>query len=1322
MKSLLKNVLFGTLILSHLQAFAGVPTVALANIPLYAGGGTLHPNLLLDLSVEFPTVKAAYTNSNDYNKAVEYLGYFNAKKCYVNGSQKLFLLDQNKKALNRTVWVSDQTNGYFSVSRDADANHECPANGGFFSGNFMNWAASSSIDMLRLALTGGDRIVDSTTQTVLQRAYLYPGIYNSGNFQKKYIDGSGNMSAPSAVTPFSSATIYILNCDNKIVFSDVSASGGCGTKRTLPNNDWTKDNQLDVTTDRVLGEYLARVQVCDTAEATARTDLCQQYPNGSYKPVGQMQRNQNTVRFGAFGYLMDNSESRYGGVLRAPLKYVGSKQYRAVNSFVEETNDRPEWDANTGIFGANPENDALGASGVINYLNQFGRTDPSAPGTYKTYDPISELYYESIRYLQGKQPTPDAYSGMTDAMKNKFPVITTWTDPIEASCQKNYIITIGDVNTWDDLYIPGNTRTNSYRNARSADTADATWPAFNVMNQTSTVAAMESTTTYGNSAPNSSLSNLANANTGVGNATFYVAGTAYWAHTNDIRFDKRVRVTSFSIDVDEGGNGTLDSSPRGVKPRQSSLYLAAKYGSFVDKNVDANPFKTFDTDNKTVITNNTEWTGTATGTDPSNYFLASNPKQMITAINNIFATLSSNAGTLSGVGISSTSNKDNPYVYEPGFDGNRWSGHLFKKSATAAATDLPVWDAGLILSGDPTNNVAVTAPASRKIYTSKVAADGSLSTVEFSWGSNGTNFSTANQIALNTNPHTNVVDNRASDRIDFLRGVRTLELGKVDPVTKIDPGIFRTRNDKTGAFGDIVNSAPLFYGVPAQNISDAGYSTFYANNASRQKAVYVGANDGMLHAFNADDGTELFAYIPNILIPKLNQLTDPYYQHTAYVDGKMTIREAQVSGSWKTVLVSGMGSGAKGVFTLDVTNPTNFVGNGGALWEFSDANDPDMGYILNPPVIGKFLTGTSGTTPIYGNFVVVSSGYNNYDPNSTATTAGAGALFILSLDKKPGDPWVKGSNYFKLSTPISDSTKANGLATPTIVLDSNGAVQYAYAGDLQGNLWRFDFTLGNISVAKSPTKSVFTAITPVTNKPQPITVQPRVIFAPGGGYIVYFGTGKYLESYDTLPANYDVSSYYAIFDTTADADRVTSRAQLEPRTLNVSGGGFTLTGNSFTYGTVSPSKKGWYFDFNNSSTTGERIITTTAIAGTTLYFNSLILSSDPCSSGTGRKYQLDSLTGLTGVDSSGNAIVTGTLSTIGLPTSPLVIITSTTVTDRNSVGSRRIVTKNNIRTSGTGGASGSSENATAQDTIQRGGRISWRELQNWQELQKEANK
>jgi type IV pilus assembly protein PilY1 len=103
-------------------------------------------------------------------------------------------------------------------------------------------------------------------------------------------------------------------------------------------------------TDRTLGEFLVRVQVCDANEASTRTDLCLKYPNGSYKPVGNMQRNQNNVRYGAFGYLMNNVNTRYGGVLRAPLKYVGSKQYRAANGFAEEVNDRPEWDANTGIF------------------------------------------------------------------------------------------------------------------------------------------------------------------------------------------------------------------------------------------------------------------------------------------------------------------------------------------------------------------------------------------------------------------------------------------------------------------------------------------------------------------------------------------------------------------------------------------------------------------------------------------------------------------------------------------------------------------------------------------------------------------------------------------------------------------------------------------------------------------------------------------------------------------------------------------------------------------------------------------------------------
>ena len=1288
----------------HLTAVAAPPTVNLATTPLYSGGGNVRPNLLLDLSVEFPTVKAAYTNSNDYNKQVEYIGYFNTKKCYLNGTFKTFSKDKNGNNIAaKTVSVSDMSNGYFYIYKDADANYEC--GGDSFSGNFLNWASSSAIDMLRLALTGGDRIVDTATQTVLQRAFLYSSFYNSGGyFPRKVVTASGTMSAPSAVTPYNVTTLYVLNCDNKILFTDVNKTGNCGTQRTYPSNNAASDTWLDVSTDRVLGEFLVRVQVCDSKENKTRTDLCLQYPNGNYKPVGQMQRNQNSVRYGAFGYLMDNVNTRYGGVLRAPLKYVGNKQYRASNGFVEEVNDRPEWDENTGVYVDNPEGDSTGNSGVINYLNKFGRTGTA--GVYKSYDPLSELFYESIRYLQGKAPTANATSGMTTAMQDNFQVIQNWTDPIEASCQKNYIIAIGDANTHQDTYIPGTARTGAGRVLRAAEAATSQWPAFDVRAATQLIADMESSSASGNSAPVASLANMATAGTGSGgSATFYMAGAAYWAHVNDIRFDKPVRVKTFTIDVDENGNGSIDNATRSATaPRLSQLYLTAKYGGFGDLNLDGNPFKTFDADGKTVIANNKEW-ASGNNTDPDNFFLASNPKKMIAAITAIFQNVTSAGGTVAGVGISSTSASDNPFVYEPGFRSDKWSGSLRKQSATIANPPT-IWDAGVILTGDPVTKAPPSPlPSDRKIYTSKISTDGSLNLLPFIW-SGGSNFSSAHQTALNTDPHTGTLDNFGADRIAYLRGDRTQEITK--DAAGVAQGKFRPRDS---VLGDIVNSAPVYYGAPAKNVSGTGYSAFYEANKNRKKAVYVGANDGMLHAFDADSGAELFAYVPNTLLSKISNLTDPYYSHQSFVDGRISIREAQVRGAWKTLLVSGFGPGAKGVFALDVTNPDNFSGGLGALWEFNEKIDKDMGYVVAPPLIAKFRTGGTAASPQFTNFVVISSGYNNYDSDATAT--GAQALFLLSLDKRSSDPWVLGSNYFKLVTPIKDTTKKNGLGAPNVVYGPNGAVSYAYAGDLQGNMWRFDFTSGNLSTATTSTKPVFTAKTSggVT---QPITVQPQIVFAPGGGYILLFGTGKYLESFDATPANYITNSYYAILDTTYDADAVASRSELEARTPTTSGNGFQISGANFTYGVGAGTKKGWYMDFYNSQSTGERVhhTLTSALAGNYLFFNTLILSNDPCSGGSGRKYAVDVLTGL-------NSDVTGTLSTIGLLTSPIVINISTSAASRNSTGARKVTTKISVRTAGTGNSSGTtSENSSAADAVTRAGRISWQEIRNWQELKK----
>jgi type IV pilus assembly protein PilY1 len=1298
MKKLISQLICSGLLFTHIGVFAvAPPIVGLSSTPLYSGGGNVHPNLLLNLSVEFPTVKAAYNNASDYNKSIDYIGYFNFKKCYVNGTTKTYSKNKTGGAITpRVAGYSDMTNGYFSILKDADTNHEC--GGDSFSGNFMNWASSSSIDMLRLALTGGDRVTDSSTQTVLQRAFLYSGFYNSGGyFKRKIVSVSTTMSAPIAVTPFDTSTLYVTNCDNKILFSDSNASGSCApVTRTLPTNT-SADSWLDITTDRDLGEYLVRVQVCDANEKTTRIDLCMQYPNGNYKPVGQMQRNQNNVRYGAFGYLMDQTNTRQGGVLRAPLKYVGSKQYKAANSFIEEANDRQEWDASTGVFAINSESDATGNSGVINYLNKFGRT-----GVYKGYDPISELYYESIRYLQGRQPTPEAIASMTPAMQDNFQTVTSWVDPIEASCQKNYTITIGDANTHQDKYIPGNNRTGTGDTARAADTATSQWPAFNVMTQTAKVAALESTSTYGNSAPVAALAAMDTANTGSNGGTFYMAGAAYWANTNDIRLDKPVRVKTYAIDVDENGNGSIDNASRSnTAPRRSQLYLAAKYGGFNDANADGNPFKTGTVDGKTLLTNNTEW-ASGNGTDPDNFFLASNPAKMIAAIAKIFQTVATSGGTLSGIGISSTKSSDNPYIYVPGFDPERWSGSLKKKSGLTLNPPT-IWDAGAILTGSPT---PTPSPGARKIYTAKVAADGSLSTIDFVWNS-GANFNSADQTALNTNPHTNIVDNLADMRINYLRGDRSLET---------DAGGFRIRSS---VLGDIVNSAPVYYGAPAKNISGPGYSTFYTANAGRQQAVYVGANDGMLHAFDAGSGTELFSYVPNALISKLNMLTDPYYSHQSYVDGKISVKDTQINGTWKTLLLSGMGSGNKGVFALDVTNPANFSAGLGAIWEFTDKNDSDMGYLLSPPLIAKFRTGTSAGQPTYGNFAVISSGYNNFDTSDVNATNKRGSLFLLSLDKAPNAAWVSGSNYFKLNTDTAstyvDISKKNALAAPNVVYGADGAVSYAYAGDLQGNLWRFVFTSGSLTTSIASSKPIFTAKTSA-GITQPITVQPKIVFAPGGGYIITFGTGKYVETFDISTANYNTSSYYGILDTTYNADAVTGRSQLELRTATASGAGFTLTGNSFSYGTTTGTKKGWYFDYSDSATTGERSVTEGAIAGQFLFFNSLLLSSNPCSGGSGKMYQIDLLTGL----SDG---VTGTSSTIGLLNSPIVFNISTTVGDRNATGTRRTVTKQTVITTGTGSSTGESTTSTSTpDQASKTGRLSWRELQNWQELRKDANK
>jgi type IV pilus assembly protein PilY1 len=653
-------------------------------------------------------------------------------------------------------------------------------------------------------------------------------------------------------------------------------------------------------------------------------------------------------------------------------------------------------------------------------------------------------------------------------------------------------------------------------------------------------------------------------------------------------------------------------------------------------------------------------------------------------------------------------------MFQSGFDPATWSGSLAKtkvsKSDYAAAAGGNVqWDAGTVLTGtDGYDRVPPKPlPEVRRIFTGRRNADKSFSTMEFQWSK----LNDSQRDFLNISPDTKKTDGLGELRVAYLRGDRRMEAGKPG-------GIFRKRNN---LLGDIVNSNAVFVAGPSARFQGGGYQDFQRYNNDRTKAVYVGANDGMLHAFDAEDGSELFAYIPDALFSSLPALTSPAYQHRPYIDGGIDISDAMAGGKWRTVLAAGMGGGSQGAFVLDVTQPSSFGSGLGALFEFTDADDPDMGNLMGTPLVAKFRVRGKGPEAEYKYFVVIPSGLNNYrdDGRGLFNKDGAGALFLLSLDKPPSEPWKLGVNYYKFRTPSIDASLANGLATPALAVDASGAVRYAYAGDLQGNIWRFDFTGGvpwkNALASAAP---IFTARDEKGVR-QPIVMQPRVVFAPGGGYVVLFGTGRYVEEADATPGTFRSQSIYGILDTTETTYRVTGRSELARRTLTTTSAGVTsISGGQFEYGAGGNEKKGWYLDFDNSARTGERAITNPSIVGGLLYFNTMVPSGSFCPFNSGRSYVLNALTGLANDGVPAGLMVS---SQMAMP-----VLVSTQVGNRNPVGRRAIRKTYSILD-----PISNDENVTMAQSGNRNkvfetslsaGRLGWREIPNWQELKNAIGK
>ncbi len=1303
-------------------------------------------NVMLALSVEFPTVGTAYRTST-FEPEKNYLGYWDHTGCYKYGD-------------NGTA--SALRGHYYYRTGTWNAARECNHNGasGEYSGNLLNYVASSAIDILRLGLTGGHRELDTDNLTVLSRAYLYKnwGLYNDHYAPKHQIPksslGKHLPAAPDGITV--NNYVYTAICRDKLWFgsnmswtdncaspseysqnltpsgdyeaelavrshpSEIRTTDGCsvcsrgrmiagfekkghtitfkdvrvpaagyydlymryGHNRianprirykvgneaegtaTLSNtgmweprqrgvirnvyfpatqqdvmlmtygaNDTEANNnafyidllyqpvQKDATPPDYYGGIspaFARVKVCDASENTTRTDLCQRYPNGNYKPIGEIQKNAQNARIGAFGYLdISGYGAKYGGVMRAPLSYIGPSVTDA--NGIDVANPNAEWDSNTGVFVADPRTGYITAgvkdgatggfpySGAINYLNRFGTLNPGNLGYYKGNDPLGEMYYENIRYFMGKQPAGAAIASVnsvsTDTVAGGFPFYKNWQDPITNQCQKkNFILTIGDVYTWE--YYDLGTENSINPSALSNDLAG--YEGFS------------------------------------GNRRIQWAGAAWAANTRKIRNDfEKVRVKTFAIDVDEGGDGKIDGNKRpNPKPRQSSMYLAGKYGWFAGANLRPNAG---------------EWDSKETNV-PDGYVLASQAEKLLQGIKDFFAAVPKETASIQSSAISSqlfSSVTSENAIFIPSMNPANWSGSLEKRKLTYSTSTgsismntTPSWNAASILtSGTFADGSAALAWNERKVFTwSRDPAK--LGGQVFSVASKG-NLDTDVVTSLNTRPSDNTTDNKADERINFILGDRSNEQSG-------GSGMFRKR---ASLMGDIVFSGPAYKQAP-DAIFGKGYAAFMAQAdiKNRRPAVYVGANDGMLHAFDGENGKELFAYIPRAVAENLNRLTNPNYAHTQFVDGVPAVGEAQIhtdhgsassASNWKTVLVSGMGGGAQGLFALDVTKPESF-GASNVMFEFTDRDDPDMGNIMGKPRIVKMQRAlvVGGTTKYVTRwYVAVGSGYNNYAPDGHASTTGVQSLFLLSLDKKPGDPWVLGTlgspddathNYYKISVqppdaPSASSKEAVGMANPGVAEDVFGNVTAFYAGDLAGQLWKFNFENGINSVnagtavkTGSGKKLPLAIFKDATGKLQPVTSPPLVALGLRKGYMVMAGTGKFMEAADAGSTHGTQQAIYGIWDdgSSTPSNYQVTRNKLQERNFDASG---KTDSTAFTLGNASGQKRGWVINLKESR---ERISIEGALEMGYATFNSVLPSDDECSGGgTGTSMTIDPLQG-----------------------------------------------------------------------------------------------
>lgn len=638
-------------------------------------------------------------------------------------------------------------------------------------------------------------------------------------------------------------------------------------------------------------------------------------------------------------------------------------------------------------------------------------------------------------------------------------------------------------------------------------------------------------------------------------------------------------------------------------------------------------------------------------------------------------------------------------VYLSYYDPSDWTGRLTANElSTDSAGNLVIaayanWDASCVLTG-----VASGSTCASTGQNGPIAAESPSSRVMLTWSGTGgipfewTSLTTQEQDALDAGDTTTV----GEDRLEYLRGVRSNE------INSNGVGLFR---DRDGLLGDIVDSSPVWVGPPAMMSFSAyqspitwkndlypttvmpenageSYTQYEADEATRLNVVYVGANDGFLHGFAAgsytasgtydsstNTGEEVLAYMPQGVLDDIHNASNPnldysnpQYGHNFYVDATPGVGDLYYEGKWHTWLVSGLGAGGAEIFALDVTHPSQFSeSNASSLvigdWMASNLTcvnvtncGTDLGDTYGTPVIRRLNDGNWGI--IFGNGI--------------GSASGDAGIYVMDVNSSTGAI----STYY-LSTGQSGTGDGIAYVTP-VDMTGDHIVDYVYAGDLKGNVWRFDLTSqspSNWAVTPGP---IFT-----TPAGQPITsaVQPAFVTNPTTDQtqlMLFFGTGEKFPLTNSHTASYasGTQAFYGIWDWNMgswNAHGLTQFASLTPATvaglINSSSANPTLTSSNLaqqaisigangarTMGTATPicwagtlacgsngNQFGWYFDFPGSSsgysqTTNEQLIYNPTIVSTAVVFNSTLPAIDSpldCNPGTdsGFTYAVNAATG-----------------------------------------------------------------------------------------------